>query len=222
MNRIITYPMVLRVYAFTLVLALAACIYAFLKPGISSPIYPKVNIDKALKDIGLGLPISSSEKQLNKDSSDRKLSALYTYNYKDGSKILATIVRVRKRDDFKIETYGLLTKNIDPIYLKNANAVKSVPASLSGLIGTEKYIQTCVVPKSTRLDESDFRLNNLTSIVEKLNPRPNTLFDKIIGTKKNIDYSCLVLMYKPASSLNEFPPSNWNRIVKHFQEALSL
>jgi hypothetical protein len=214
--------MVLRVYAFTVVLALAACIYAFLKPGISSPIYPDVKIDKALKDISLGPLISSSEIKLNKDSSDRKLSALYTYNYKDGSKILASIVRVRKRDDFKIETYGLLTKNIDPIYLKNSSPVKNVPPSLSGMIGTEKYIQTCIVPKSTRLDESDFRLNNLTSIVENLNPRSNTLFDKIIGTKKNIDYSCLVLTYKPASSLNEFPPPNWNKIVKHFQEALSL
>jgi hypothetical protein len=221
MNRMLTYPMVLRVYAFTVFLALAACIYAFVKPGISSPIYPEVKMENALKDISLGVLISSSETKLDKDSSDRKLSALYTYNYKDGSKILATIVRVRKRDDFKIETYGLLTKNIDPIYLKNANPVITVPASLSGTIGTEKYIQTCVVPKSKRLGENNFRLNDLTSTVEKLNPRSNTLFDKIIGTKTNIDYSCLVLTYKPASSLNEFPPSNWNRIVKQVQGALS-
>jgi hypothetical protein len=222
MNQTFPQPILLKVYSFSVILALTACIYALLKPGISSPIYPKEKMDQALKAISSEPLISSSETKLDKDSSERKFSALYTYNYKDGSKVLATIARVKKRDDFKIETYGLLTKNIDPIYLKSPSFVNSIPASLSGMIGKDKYIQTCIVPKSTKLDENDFRLNNLTSIVEKLNPRPNTLMDKVMGTKKNIDYSCLVLTYKPARTTNKFPPANWEAIVMNVQAALTL
>ncbi|MFN9622681.1 MAG: hypothetical protein ACK587_07610 [Cyanobacteriota bacterium] len=211
----------LNVYTVTTIIALSSCIYVFLKPGISSPIFPELKMGKALKNISAESLISTDKMKLDKDSSDRKVSSLYTYNYKDGSKILAAIVRVRKRDDFKIETYGLLTKNIDPIYLKNSNAIHSNPPSLSGKIGNDNFIQTCVIPKTTTLEENDFRLDNLTTIVEKVNPRSNSFLDKIMGTRNQIDYSCLVLTYKSSNKSVDMPPKNWPIIVKAVQQVLS-
>lgn len=178
-------------------------------------------MQKALIDIGSGSLISTSTTKLDKDSSDRTASSLHTYNYSDGSKLLAAIVRVRKRDDFKIETYGLLTKDIDQIYLKNSIISPSTPPSLSGMIGQDKYIQTCVIPGTRDIKDSDFRLDNLTAIVEKVNPGSDSLLDKIMGTKKHIDYSCLVLTYKPATDSAIIPPKNWPIIIKEIQKVLS-
>jgi hypothetical protein len=222
MNHIVpSTTLTLRIYSLAVFLALMACIYAFLKPGISSPDFPEIRMKKALNEIGTESLISTSKTVLNKDSSDRTVSPLHTYRYSAGSKVLAAMVRVKKRDDFKIETYGLLTKNIDQIYLKNSNVLLSIPPSLHGMIGKDKYIQTCVVPKTTNVEESDFRLDNLTTIVEKLNPASDRLLDKIMGTKKHIDYSCLVLTYKPANNSVRMPPENWTKIIKNVQAALS-
>lgn len=214
-------PILIKFYGSMIVLSLAACIYAFLKPGISSPLYPDTRMDRALKSINHLSLISSKKTLLNNDSTDRKTSPLFTYRYNDGSQILAAIVRVKKRDDFKIETYGLLTKNIDQLYIKNSNIILSDPPSVYGSIGKSKYIQTCIIPNSKRTGDSDFRLANLTSTIEQLNPHSNTLLDKIMGTKKIIDYSCLVLAYKPGQNLKEMPPKDWQEIVRHAQGALS-
>lgn len=211
----------IKFYVFMLVISLAACIYAVLKPGITSPLYPDAKMNRALRNINSRSLISSKKTVLDKDSSDRKVSPLFTYDYDDGSQILATIIRVRKRDDFKIETYGLLTKNIDPIYIKNSNIILSNPPSIQGFIGKNKFIQTCIIPNSTRLEDSDFRLANLTATVERLNPHNNTLLSKILGTKKIIDYSCLVFTYKPGQNLNEMPPKDWQEIVRNVQGAVS-
>ncbi|MEB3318200.1 MAG: hypothetical protein VKO39_08705 [Cyanobacteriota bacterium] len=209
-----------RFYIVLVFLSAVASFYVFFKPGILSPVYPEEKMKRSLTTIDSATLISSTKKAVNKDSSDRKLSPVYTYNYSDGSKILAAKVRVRKRDDFKIETYGLLTKNIDPIYLKNSSFVKVVPPSLSGMIGNDKFIQTCVIPKSKQVEDSDFRLDNLLSTVERLNPTADSLFDKFLGTKKNIDYSCLVITYKPASNVKTLPPDNWKQIIRSVQTVL--
>jgi hypothetical protein len=186
--------MTLRVYVFSVLLALSACIYAVFKPGISPPIFPEASMRNALNHIGNESLTSTSKRTLNKDSSDRTTSFLYTYNYSDGSKIMAVMVRVKKRDDFKIETYGLLTKNIDPIYIKNSTIVPSTPPSLSGVIGKDKFIQTCIVPKTRN----------------------------IIGLKKHIDYSCLVLTYKPAIDSLGLPPKNWPILIRKVQDVFSF
>jgi hypothetical protein len=220
MNHKVAPPILLRFYVVVLFFSAVASLYVFFKPGILSPVYPEEKMKRSLEKINSASLISSSKKEVNKDSSDRKLSAIYAYNFNDGSRILAAKVRVRKRDDFKIETYGLLTKNIDPIYLKSASFVNSSPPSLSGMIDKDKFIQTCVVPKSSKLEESDFRLDRLLSIVESLNPTSNTLLDKFLGTKKNIDYSCLVITYKPSPNSQAMPPDNWKQLIRAVQRAL--
>jgi hypothetical protein len=214
--------MTLRVYVFSVLLALSACIYAVFKPGISPPIFPEASMRNALNHIGNESLTSTSKRTLNKDSSDRTTSFLYTYNYSDGSKIMAVMVRVKKRDDFKIETYGLLTKNIDPIYIKNSTIVPSTPPSLSGVIGKDKFIQTCIVPKTRNIKDSDFRLDRLTEIAESVHPSSSTFLDKIIGLKKHIDYSCLVLTYKPAIDSLGLPPKNWPILIRKVQDVFSF
>lgn len=175
----------------------------------------------ALNNPELGSLASSTKTALYYNSSERTTSDLHTYNYRDGSKVMAVMVRVKKRDDFKIETYGSLTKNIEPIYIKSSATMSSIPPSLSGFIGKDKFYQTCVVPKATRINDSDFRLDNLTRIVESVNPSSAGLFDKIMGWKKPIDYSCLVLTYKPATSSDPIPSKSWQKLVQNIQKGLS-
>lgn len=220
MNKTVSQLILLRFYTPLVIISLAACIYAYFKPGIISPNYPEAEMKKALTSINSSHLLSKTKKALNQDTSDRKLSSLFVYNYNDGSKVLATIARVRKRDDFKIETYGLLTKGVEPIYLKNSTFVNSTPYSIIGMIDKSKSIQTCIIPKTTRIEDPDIRLSALTSTVEKLSPNSSTLLDKILGTKKSIDYSCLVLTYIPQQHHQNFPIENWNVIVKNAQEAL--
>jgi hypothetical protein len=220
MQQLLSSTFLFRYYAIVVLLSSLATIYVLVKPGISTPVYPEKKLSQALNTIGSSSLIATSKINVDKNTSDRKLTPIYTYSYVDGSKILATMVRVRKKGDFKIETYGLLTKNIDSIYLKNSAFVNSLPPSHFGMIGNDKYIQTCVVPKSSQLSESDYRLDNLTSIVEHLNPRQNTLLDRVLGTKVAIDYSCLVLTYKPSSSSTKMPPTSWKEIVNSVQRAL--
>lgn len=193
--------------------------YVLLKPGISSPTYPK-KLSNSLKKLGSSSLISIKEQKFEKDTTDRKLSSIVKYSYDDGSQILATMVRVRKKDDFKIETYGLLTKNIDPIFMKNSMFINTLPPSHSGIVGKDKFIQTCVIPGSTQLADSDFRLSELSKTLEKLNPRKRTLWDRFLGTAKSIDYSCLVLTYKIPPGSKQMPPRNWQTIVSNAQAAL--
>jgi hypothetical protein len=212
--------MLTRFYTPMVIISLASCIYAYFKPGIISPSFPNVEMKKALTTVNSATLLSETKTPLDKDTNDRKLSPLFTYSYNDGSKILAVIARVSKKDDFKIETYGLLTKNIEPIYLKNSSFINSIPHSIIGMLGKTKSIQTCIIPKTTRIEESDIRLSALNSTLEKLNPRSNSLSDKILGNKKHIDYSCLVLTYIPQQSHQKIPTENWIVIVKNVQRAL--
>lgn len=212
--------MLVKFYIPMVFLSLAACIYAYFKPGISTPRYPDTAMKKALAKINSASLTSETKIDLKKDTSDRKLSPLFTYNYSDGSRVLGTVARVKKRDDFKIETYGLLTKNIDPIYLRSPSFVDSIPHSITGLIGNRKSIQTCIIANTTRIEDNDIRLSALTSTLEDLTPHSNTLFDRILGTKKHIDYSCLVLTYLPPKSAAKIPNKDWINIVTNAQQAL--
>jgi hypothetical protein len=221
MTHKLSSPLLLKTYTFIVILSIASCLYVFLRPGIRPPIYPANKLTSALQDLGSSKLVTTTSTHLNKDSSDRTISPIYTYNYSNNSKLLATMVRVRKRDEFKIETYGLLTKNIEPIYLKNSMATPGIPPSLSGTIGKDTYLQTCIVPKSTRIEEADFRLNNLTSIVERLSPSSSSSLDKLLGNKKIIDYSCLVLTFKSSSQSKDQVHKNWRQIISNVQKALS-
>lgn len=195
-------------------------IYVVVKPGISVPNFPDNQLSNVLKRVGSSTLTSLTKLHVDKNSSDRKLSPIYKYSYSDGSSLLATIVRVRKRDDFKIETYGLLTKNIDPIYLTNSTVLDIVPPSLLGTISNTKFIQTCIIPGTTKLEDIDFRLGNLTAIIEKLYPKKTSIFDKLLGTRKHINYSCLVLTYQVSSHPNDVSIKKWQSLVREVQGAL--
>lgn len=208
-----------KFYGYLLAVSTFFTAYSFLKPGIYTPVFPS-QIITVLSKVGTSKLTSSKKLDFNKDSSDRKLSPIYKLSYDDGTSILATMVRVRKRDDFKIETYGLLTKNIDPVYLKNSTFIDSIPPSQVGSVGQNKYIQTCVIPGSTKLSDSDFRLVGLTTTVERLNPRKKSLLNKFLGTVETVDYSCLVLTYQYPSNSKLIPPKNWPLIVSSVQSAL--
>jgi hypothetical protein len=212
--------LLVRFYAVVAALSLLANLYVFLKPGISIPEYPDQKLLNSLRRIGSSSLVSTDQINVEKNTSDRSSSSIFTYSYDDGSKLLANLVRVRKRDDFKIETYGLLTKNIEQIYLKNSSSINITPPSHMGTVGKDKFIQTCVVPKGKQLSDSDYRLSNLTAIVERLNPANNTIYDKVLGTKKNIDYSCLVLTYRLPAEVKDKSFTHWQEVVRNVQKAL--
>jgi hypothetical protein len=106
------------------------------------------------------------------------------------------MVRIRKRDDFKIETYGLLTKGIDPIYIESPSFNNTVPYSMLGLIDGKEALQTCVITGSSQ-----------------------SLASKLLGTDDRSDYSCLVLTYHPKSVKKA--SEAWTSIIENVQIALS-
>jgi len=212
--------LLLRAYIISLKSSIIGTIYVLVKPGISVPTFPENQLSNVLKRAGSSSQSSLIKLHVDKNSSDRKLSPIYKYTYSDGTTLLATIVRVRKRDDFKIETYGLLTKNIDPIYLKNSSFLDIVPPSLLGNVSNTKFVQTCIIPGTNRPEDSDFRLGNLTETVEKLYPKKTSILDKLIGTRKNINYSCLVLTYQVSSNPKDLSIKKWQNIVREVQGAL--
>lgn len=208
-------------YLFLTSLAIIACIYSLLKPGISAPIFPSSQLRPPLKAINKASLLSITESDLKKDDSDRKLSKLYRYSYNDGSEILALMVRVRKRDDFKIEGYGLLTKGIEPIYMKHSIQTQNSPRSQIGRLHKRNGVQTCIIPNTLTLDQIDVRLNILVDAVEKLGVQPNDLPTKIIGGEAEREYSCLVLTYIPANSFTDVDQKEvWQPLVQRVQRAL--
>lgn len=207
-------------YQFLVSLAILASSYSFLKPGISPPEYPVSKVNAALQRLDPNL-VSSRERDLKSDSSDRKISKLYQYTFNDGSELLSLVVRLRKKDEFKIEAYGQLTKNLDPIYMKNPVFKSDIPRSMYGVINGLTYYQTCLVPGSTSLDQVDVRLYPLTSVVESLVHRRKDIMTRMLGSNARFDYSCLVLSYKPPAFKQESEAIKiWSMILSNIQVAL--
>ena len=213
-------------YLTLLVSSIGFSVYSLLRPGLSAPRYPATKMYQELSQIDGKKLITTSMTTLENDSSDRKASPLYVYRYSDGSEVRAAMVRVKKRDDFKIETYGLLTKNLAPLYIPNPISNPNFPNIAFGKIKDSKSIQTCIIPHTTRLDQTDIRLPALTSTVEDLNPTTsNFIHDKVLGRTRPLDYSCLVLTYIPPSNKNSFDIKSqledWKKYVTKAQEAMS-
>jgi hypothetical protein len=213
-----------NIYILLISFSLLACLYSLIIPGIGTPTYPVLKLGESLKSIHNDQLLRVVDKDLDQDSSDRKLSKLYTYEYGDGSKILSIMVRVRKRDDFRIETYGQLTKNIKQIYILNPTSTNTVPYSLQGLLGSKQSIQTCIVPGTSNSAQADVRLDGLLTSAASTAPRERDYLAKILGTEAQDDYSCLVLTYQP-SSLNKAKEvglqSSWSSIIGKVQSALA-
>jgi hypothetical protein len=210
------------IYIFTLLSSLLASFYSLVVPGISKPIFPSGKMRENL--LQLDLPSLESFKKTDnaKDSSDRKLSSIYHYRFSDGSDLYATLVTVRKRDDFKIETYGLLTKGISELYIKNPRMTNSVPYSIYGLINNRDALQTCIIPGTAKLDQVDIRLSSLTASVKNLNTSASSIPSKLLGIEEALDYTCLVLTYLPSNVSNPSDRSRtWNSMIELAQLALA-
>lgn len=225
-KRILEFPsnaIIWLIYLSLLGFSSLACLYAFFKPGIEPPIYPGPKLMEALRDAGRGQIIETKVRSLDKDSSDRKFSKLYRYKLADGNELSALVVRVRKQDDFKIESYGLLTKNVEPVYIKSPLFRDSVPYSMLGRIGDYSAIQTCIVPFSLKQNQADVRLAALTSTVKSLSKdSDNHLLSKIFGFNKRYDFSCLLLTYKLSKSIiSDDDFKVWSAIVQQVQKALA-
>lgn len=211
-----------RFYIILIALSLLACLYSFAIPGIVAPPFPTSQVSEALKGEGSDRLLKVIEKGLDQDSSDRKLSKLYTYTYRDGSKILAIMVRVRKRDDFKIETYGQLTKNIKDIYISDPTSTNTVPYSVEGLLESRSSIQTCIVPGTAKLEQADVRLDGLLSSVDTVAPKQKSYLAKVLGTEPKEDFACLVLTYQPSSLVKQGNiKRSWSSIIGRVQSALA-
>jgi hypothetical protein len=208
-------------YIFLGFLALAASSYAAFKPGISKPSLPSNHLKVALNSLS-EVPLSIvTNKSLNINSSDRMLSDLYRFRFRDGSEVSALMVRVAKRDEFKIETYGILTKNIPGVYIKNPSFLDKQPVSLRGPIDSKDSLQTCVIPGSSTLSQVDVRLSPLTATVHELSPHKRTFLTKLLGSDKPYDYSCLVLTFQPSANMStQQRLTTWPKIVNEVQNAL--
>lgn len=211
-----------KVYSFLISLAVIASSYSLFRPGIAKPSYPD-SLTSALLAKGFDLPlIASEEKNLEKDSTDRKISNLHHYKFADGSELLSLIVRLRKKDDFKIEGYGQLTKGFDPIYMESPVFSNRIPYSMVGLIKGNKYYQTCLIPGSRRLEQVDVRLYPLVALAESFVVRKRDLVSKVFGTVDKTDYSCMVLTFKLAPKKDEFSNTQtWISIINNIQKTLS-
>jgi hypothetical protein len=211
-----------RYYIIMLSLAFLATLHSLVKPGISSPLYPTILSEKFNRTDILKSALPVTTKELRQDTSDRKFSKLYEYNFADGSRLFAVMVRVRKRDDFKIETYGLLTKNVDPIYIRSPIPSNSIPFSMIGTVHGRKTFQTCVIPGTTQLGQVNVQLFPLLTQADKLavHSHSQSLFSKFFGTDDKSDYSCLVLTYQPKTS-GRVSRETWVSIISNAQLALA-
>jgi hypothetical protein len=210
------------IYVFTIFTALLSSLYSLFVPGISKPTFPSENMKESLLQLTSRKLISVKTFQSTSDSADRKLSSIHLYHYSDGLNILATIVRVRKRDDFKIETYGLLTKGIPELYIKNPRSTNSVPYSIYGLLGNRDSLQTCIVPGTTKIEQVDIRLGSLTAAVQSMDTTKSNLLTKLLGTEKVHDYSCLVLTFQASTLSSPLERSKtWVSIIELAQMALA-
>lgn len=203
------------VYAFLVGSSLLSVTYSYLSPGISSPVHSPMNMSSILKKLNLPSLVSTSAININENTSDRKFSKLYRYSFNNGSNLTSVMVRVRKRDDFKIETYGLLTKGIDSLYIESPTIHSSPPISMIGRISGKPAIQTCLVPGTSQLDQANVQLDPLTSLAENHSGQRSSFRAKLLGFETYTDYSCLVLTYFP--SLTEQKSQSyiqiWSKLV---------
>lgn len=205
-----------QIYSSLVSIAFLASFYAFFKPGISPPTYPALFSKKLMSDSSVDSTIS---RDLGQNNPDRMFSRIHQYSFSDGSQLFAVMARVRKRDDFKIETYGLLTKNIEPIYIESPSFSNSVPYSMVGLINNKKTWQTCVIPGTGNLDQVNVQLFPLLEHVDRLSGENLSLISTFLGSDSSRDYSCLVLTFQPKAF--EMSRDAWTSIIRNAQLALS-
>lgn len=210
-----------NIYLFLIVSSAIGCLVSSQGSSISKPTYPESEIKPALLSLSSSKLINSYAKVLDDSTSDRKTSSLYTYNYDDSSRLLIVNVRVKRRDDFKLEAYGLLSKGLKDIYLENSRLIGGPPFYLKSMINNQPVYQSCIIPGSRELDEIDVRLFPLTSVIEKKSEISRNIFSKLIGSSIKSDYSCIVITFFPDKKLDENDQlQKWNTLLSHLQQIL--
>ena len=206
------------IYILLTLSALFACAYSYIRTSIDSPPFPSLFTSKLKASMNDTFK-SSKSFDLDNDTSDRKLSKVTRYEFRDGSHLFAVMVRVRKRDDFKIETYGLLTKGIDLLHIKSPLFSNNVPYSMIGSIKGVNSIQTCIIPGTTSLEQVNVQLFPLLSEADRIIGSNQSIFSKILGMDDRSDYSCLVLTFQPKSI--EGAKNEWQSIIRAAQLSMS-
>jgi|688.fasta_scaffold243535_3 hypothetical protein len=214
-------PIIKNIYLFLIVSSAIGCLLSSQSSSISKPTYPESKIKPALLSLSSSKLINSFAKVLDDSTSDRKVSSLYTYNYDDSSRLLIVNVRVKRRDDFKLEAYGLLSKGLKDIYLENSRLIGGPPFYLKSMINNQPVYQSCIIPGSRELDEIDVRLIPLTSVIEEKSEISRNIFSKLIGSSIKNDYSCFVITFFPDKKLNENDQlQKWNTLLSNLQQIL--
>lgn len=156
------------------------------------------------------------------DTSDRMLSPIYLYRFDDFSRILAVNVRVKKRDDFKLETYGLLSKGVKQIYLENSRLLGGPPFSLYSVVDNKPVYQSCIIPGSKSLNDIDVRLVPLTSLIAKKSNSSRSILSRFLGLSEKRDYSCIVVTFFPDGKISEAAhQEKWTLILTTLQKSLA-
>lgn len=208
-------------YVFLIFMSSLACIVSSQNSKISVPPFPDTKMRNALASLPTSKLIKASESSLDANSSDRSFSPLYSYLFNNSSRLLIVNARVRKRDDFKIETYGQLTKGIDPIYLENSRFISN-PNSLKSIVDNKTVYQSCIIPGSNKLSDIDVRLNPLASYIARESNQSKNVMTRILGLEKKKDYSCFVVTFYPNGNFSEDEQlREWTTILKSLQQVLA-
>lgn len=219
MIKVFSHPRV--IYVFLIIMSSLGCIFSSQNSKISIPIFPDLTVKDALESLPSSKLIKVSESPLDANSSDRHFSPLYSYFFKDSSRLLIVNARVKKRDDFKIETYGLLTKGIDQIYLENSRFISS-PNSLRAFVDKKPVYQSCIIPGSNQLNDIDVRLNPLTSFIERKSNSSKNVITRVFGIDRKRDYSCFIITFFPNANLSEDEQlKDWKTILTKLQQVLA-
>jgi hypothetical protein len=202
-------------------MSFSACIFSSQNSKISIPSFPNPTVSDALESLPSSRLIRVSESNLDANSSDRNFSPLYSYLFNDSSRLLIVNARVRKRDDFKIETYGLLTKGVDQIYLENSRFISN-PNSLRAFVDKKPVYQSCIIPGSNQLSDIDVRLTPLTSFIQRESGSSKNLITRVLGIDRKRDYSCFIITFFPNANLSEDEQlREWTTILKKLQNVLA-
>lgn len=210
-----------RSYRLLIIASIFGCLVSSQNSALTIPTLPEEHIKKALASMPSSKLINVSRINPEANTSDRMLSPILVYTFDDSSRLLAVNVRVKKRDDFKLETYGLLAKGIKQIYLENSRLIGGPPFSLKSIVENKTVYQSCIIPGSKDLNDIDVRLAPLTSFIAKNSDSSKSFLSKFLGLSKRRDYSCVVVTFFPDGTISEDAQlRKWTSILSTLQKSL--
>jgi hypothetical protein len=216
------FEAVKRIYLLLIFASVFGCLVSSQNSVLSVPTLPEEKIRRALVSIPSSKLINISRINSNANTSDRMLSPIYLYRFDDFSRILAVNVRVKKKDDFKLETYGLLAKGVKQIYLENSRLLGGPPFSLYSVVDNKPVYQSCIIPGSQSLNDIDVRLVPLTSLIAKKSNNSRSILSRFSGLSEKRDYSCIVVTFFTDGKISEAAQlKKWTLILTKLQKSLA-